>query len=93
MSIKIISYDLSQPENSESYEDLIEYIKGLGSWAKPLYSVWFVDTDKTSSEIREGVKAYMDNNDRIFVAKWDPSNGWSSWRLPNDVTDWLHARG
>ena len=93
MSVKIISYDLGSPETSEDYEELIKYIKDLGSWAKPLYSVWFVDTDKTTKEIRDGAEAYMDSNDKLFVAKWDPSSGWASQRLPKSVTDWLHARG
>ncbi len=75
MSVKIISYDLGSPESSSDYEELIKYIKGLGSWAKPLYSVWFVNTDKTSRQIREGAEAYLDDNDKIFVAKWNPSSG------------------
>lgn len=92
MSVKIISYDLGSPESSSDYEELIKYIKGLGSWAKPLYSVWFVDTDKTSKQVREGAQAYMDKNDKIFVAKWNPSVGWSSSGLSDAVLKWLHAR-
>lgn len=93
MSVKIISYDLGVPESSDDYEELIRYIKGLGYWAKPLYSVWFVDTHKTVAEIRDGAMNYMDGNDKIFVAKWNPNSGWASQKLPKNVTDWLHARG
>ena len=92
MSVKIISYDLGSPEKFEDYEDLIEYIKSLGSWAKPLYSVWFVDTNKTVAEIRDGVMRHIDSNDKIFVAKWDTESGWASYNLPKSVTDWLRSR-
>jgi len=74
----------------QDYEDLISYIKGLGSWAKPLESLWFVNTDETCSVVRDGAKQYMDDNDKIFVAKWSPESGWSSRNLSTKVTDWLH---
>jgi hypothetical protein len=93
MSVKIISYDLGSPETSGDYDDLIKYIKNLGSWAKPLYSVWLVDTSQTCTQIRDGAKVYLDGNDKLFVARFDPASGWASLRLPAEVTDWLHARG
>lgn len=92
MSVKIISYDLGSPEKFEDYEDLIRYIKSLGSWAKPLYSVWFVDTNKTVTKIRDGAKRHIDSNDKIFVAEWDTESGWASYNLPKSVTDWLRSR-
>ena len=92
MSVKIISYDLDYPEKFEDYEDLIGYIKSLGSWAKPLYSVWLVDTDKTASEIRDGAMRHIDNNDKLFVAEWNTDSGWASYNLPKSVTDWLSRR-
>lgn len=92
MSVKIISYDLGYPEKFEDYEDLIGYIKSLGSCAKPLYSVWFVDTNKTVTEIRDGAKRHINSNDKIFVAEWDTESGWASYNLPKSVTDWLHSR-
>lgn len=92
MSVKIISYDLGSPEKFEDYEDLIRYIKSLGSCAKPLYSVWFVDTDKTVSEIIDGAMRHIDSNDKIFVAKWSIVSGWASYNLPKSVVDWLRNR-
>lgn len=92
MSVKIISYDLGSPEKFEDYEDLIGYIKSLGPCVKPLYSVWFVDTNKTVAEIRDGAMRHIDSNDKIFVAKWDTRSGWASYNLPKSVTYWLHGR-
>lgn len=92
MSVKIISYDLGSPESSSDYEELIKYIKGLGAWANPLYSVWLVDTNKTSSQIRDSAKSYLDDNDRLFVANWNPGSGWASFSLSRYVTDWLYSK-
>lgn len=91
MSLKVISYDLGQPETSTSYKELIEYIKGLGTWAKPLESFWIVDTDKHCSTIRDEAKAYLDSNDELFVFSC-PFSSWASYGLSDDVTDWLKAR-
>ena len=75
MSVRIISYDLGSTEKFEDYEDLIRYIKSLGPWAKSLYSVWFVDTNKTVTKIRDGAKRHIDSNDKIFVTEWDTESG------------------
>jgi hypothetical protein len=47
----LISYDLGQLETSASYRELISAIKGLGDWAKPLESEWFVLTGLTASVV------------------------------------------
>jgi hypothetical protein len=90
MSVKIISYDLGSPESSDDYKDLIEYIKSLGSWVKPLYSFWLVDTDKTCSTIRDGAKQYLDSNDKLFVAEWSVDD-WAIYRLPK-TAEWLKGK-
>ena len=90
MSVKIISYDLGSPESSDDYKDLIEYVKSLGSWVKPLYSFWLVDTDKTCSTIRDGAKQYLDSNDKLFVAEWSVDD-WAIYRLPK-TAEWLKGK-
>lgn len=90
MSVKIISYDLGQPETSEDYKELIKFIKGLGETCKPLESFWFVKTTKTCKYIRDEAKQYLDSNDRIFVAKWGVDD-WAGLRLRNSGGDWLNS--
>ena len=90
MSVKIISYDLGQPENSSDYQDLIKYIKSLGDSCKPLESFWFVRTNKTCKAIRDEAKQYLDSNDRFFVAKWDVVD-WAGLRMRNKCGDWLNS--
>lgn len=89
MSIKIISYDLGQPETSSDYKDLIEFIKSLGETVKPLESFWLIDTTKTCRYIRDEAKQYLDSNDRIFVARWNVDD-WAGFRLRNNAGDWLN---
>lgn len=91
MSLKVISYDLGQPEKSTDYKDLIGYIKGLGAWAKPLESFWIVDTTKTCSSIRDEAKSYLDSNDKILVFS-SPFKSWASSGLKKSTTDWLKDR-
>ena len=43
---------------------------------KPLYSVWFANTNKTVTEIRDGAKRHIDSNDKIFAAKWNAESGY-----------------
>lgn len=89
MSVKIISYDLGQPESSSDYRDLIAYIKGLGEYVKPLESFWLVKTSYTCKTIRDNAKKHLDDNDRIFVAKWSLDD-WAGLRLRNDAGSWLN---
>ena len=90
MSVKVISYDLGKPEMSQSYAQLIEAIKNLGGWAKPLESFWLVSCEKSCVDIREKLKPYLDSNDSLFVATI-PLNEWASYRLPQDVIDWIKS--
>lgn len=90
MSVKIISYDLGSPESSNNYKELIEYIKSLGSWIKPMYSFWLVDTDTTCGSIRDGAKRHLDSNDKFFVAKWSVDD-WATYRLPK-TAEWLRDK-
>jgi hypothetical protein len=91
MSLKIISYDLGQPETSADYKELIKYIKGLGDWAKPLESFWIVDTPKYCSTIRDEAKKYLDSNDELLVVSC-PFDSWASSGINKEVTDWIKGR-
>lgn len=88
MSKKIISYDLGQPETSANYRELIDYIKSIGTWVKPLESFWIVDTTKQCSTIRNEAKQYLDANDRLFVVTC-PFDDWASYRISSTVTDFI----
>lgn len=90
MSIKIVSYDLGHPETSSDYAELIKYIKSLGDARKPLESFWLVKTDRTCKAIRDEAKKYLDDNDRVFVAKWSIDD-WAGLRLRDNTGQWLNS--
>ena len=84
----LISYDLGIPEDSSDYKIVIDYIKSLGHWAKPLKSVWFVVTNKNISDIRDSLKSLTDANDKILVL--DVSNdNWATSRMSNEINKWI----
>lgn len=91
MATFLVSYDLGQPETSASYRDLIGAIKELGPWAKPLYSVWFVQTGLRASIIRDRLRRHLDRNDKLMVIELK-STDWATTRLPSAVTDWMQQR-
>lgn len=84
----LISYDLGGPETSDSYKKLIEKIKALGTWAKPLESFWFVKTSDSASSVRDSLKPAMDSNDKLLVLDVTGVN-WSSLNVSSDVTTWM----
>lgn len=85
MNTYIITYDLSDP--GQDYNALIERIEGYGTWAKIQQSVWLIVTSDTATEIRDYLKQYLDENDKLFVAKVSAPAAWFGYQ--QSVTDWL----
>ena len=88
MSVLLVSYDLDGP--SRNYEDLYEEIKSYGGWAKPLESVWFIDTSQSVSSVRDNLRSKLDSGDKLFVVKM--RKNWAT-SFSNDATDWLKDSG
>jgi len=88
MKTLLISYDLRVPETSEDYKKLIKYIKSFGTWAKPLYSVWLVKTDKTCATVRDEIEKETDSNDRTLVIEVTGAD-WATTNVDKEVTDWM----
>lgn len=96
MAIYSITYDLIK---SKDYKKLFEGLKSLpGSYVRPTESQWLIDTSKTSKEIRDHLTAYIDSDDKLFVAqilmpKWASKSIDKNLIEPNKIpTEWLHAR-
>lgn len=86
--ILLISYDLGIPEDSSDYKTIIDYIKTLGTWAKPLKSLWLIASEKSVSDVRTDIKNLTDSNDKILVMDVSDDN-WATARLSEKVTDWM----
>ncbi|HEY0762967.1 MAG TPA: CRISPR-associated protein Cas2 [Pyrinomonadaceae bacterium] len=88
MRTLLISYDLGVPETSEDYKGLIAHIKSYGPWAKPLYSVWFVRTNKTCTQVRDETEKFSDANDKLLVMDVTDDD-WATKSVDKAVTDWM----
>ncbi|MEB8690419.1 hypothetical protein P4H09_16030 [Bacillus cereus] len=69
MTIKLITYDLHQPD--KDYNSLYEEIKSLGDCINPLKSVWLVKTTLSSEIIIERLKKVADKDDDFIVVQYD----------------------
>lgn len=86
----LISYDLNGHERPSSYTAVERMIKEQStSWAKPLYSQWFVDTNDSANVWHDRMEAVADSNDRWFISQVTTNHqGW----LSKEVFDWLNQR-
>ena len=76
MSSKIIEYDLRAP--GRNYNDLYKAIKAYGTWAHITESTWFIKTADSCSTVRDNLLAYLDGNDRLFVAELTGNAAWKN---------------
>jgi hypothetical protein len=83
--VLIISYDLTKP--SQSYEPLIQRIKGLGGWAKLGGSAYLVFTQYGPVQVRDHLWEVMDKSDKLFVGTCPSPAAWNG--LPQDVSTWI----
>lgn len=88
MKTFLISYDLGQPENYSSYLNLSNFIKKTYTkWAKPLQSVWIIQSNKTAGQIRDEIKSVLDYNDKLLVI--ETVKHWGTYNISKDVTYWM----
>lgn len=87
MKTYLISYDLLN-KGIYDYEILIDHIKTYSYWAKPLESVWFIKTEKSVSSVRDELKSYAAEKDKILVIDVTGAN-WGTSFLSKKVTDWM----
>ncbi len=85
--VYLVTYDLHKP--AQNYEGLYNAIKSYGSWAKPVESVWLIDTNQNANQIYERLKPYIDKDDRILVTETGRDrSGW----LSSEIWNWLNGR-
>lgn len=86
MSTYVVSYDLNKEH--KDYDGLITAINDFDC-KKALYSTWFIKANCSASEIYEHLKAFIDDDDSLFVIELNLSNkqGW----MPKDIWPWLNS--
>ncbi len=86
MKTYMITYDLHKP--GQHYVSLYEEIKSLANgWWHSMNNVWFVNTSKNASQIRDQIARRLDQNDKVLVMEVGPD--WASQNLPKDASDWF----
>lgn len=71
----------------QDYNALIETIEGYKTRAKIQKSVWLIVTSDSATEIGDRLKQYLDENDKLFVAKVSAPAAWLGCK--QSITDWL----
>lgn len=85
--VYLISYDLNKP--GQSYANLYQSIKNLGSWCHPLDSTWFVVSELSATAIRDQLRLVIDQSDSLIVNEVGDQAAW--YGLSQEVSDWLKS--
>ncbi len=88
MPVYMIGYDL-HPSEEERYGDLYTALEAIGSggYWDCLDSTWLVMTDKTPEEIRDELKPYLREGDRLLVMRYGAGAAWCGFK--DDCESWL----
>lgn len=87
MKTYLVSYDLIQ---GKDYTRIIDAIKNYSYWAKPLESMWLIKSDQTVAEVRDNLRQFLDQDDRLTI--FDVSGAaWASYNLAQIITDWMKS--
>ncbi len=79
MALYLISYDLMNHKTHGEYEELQKDLKRLGA-QKVLLSGWALQSNVDAEAIRDRLRRFMHEEDRILVA--EVTNNWASaWTL------------
>ena len=83
MPILLVTYDLKKP--GRDYAPVHKWLKTF-AYCKDLESVWLLDTNWTTEQVRDKLRELVDTNDKIFVVRLQRS--WNS--LNFGCGDWLN---
>lgn len=86
MNVFVVCYDLIKPH--KDYSLLINALKALSTWCHPVDSTWIVPWNGTAASLRDHLKRFIDDNDKIVVLQVAPS--WATSGVANDANDWFH---
>lgn len=74
MALIYVAYDLDKP--GKNYPNLWDELESLGA-KRVQDSVWVLESDTTAKELRDTLKAHIDDDDRILVVK-SQSSAWNN---------------
>lgn len=83
MAIILVAYDLKEPAD---YQPVYDYLESF-IYYKGLESVYLIDTDKTTKDIRDHLKTLVKKDDVVFATKIQKN--WAAGRF--QCSDWLKS--
>ena len=76
MAIYMIGYDLHR-SNGDSHDKLFAALEAIGAgYWDCLESTWLVITERTAAEIKDELKQYLDDDDRLLVMRYGEDAAW-----------------
>jgi hypothetical protein len=82
-----ITYELKS--TWQNYTQFYEAIKSSGVWWHQSGNIWFISSSNTAIYIRDYLKTFMADGDKIFVIKCDKN--WAGFGYNQDEYDWLKS--
>ena len=88
MPTYMIGYNL-RPSEKEKYGDLYTALEAIGSsgYWDCLDSTWLIITEKTAAQIRDVLKQYLKDGDRLLVIRCGEGAAWHGFK--DDCQTWL----
>lgn len=83
--VYLVAYDLKKPDRN--YDDLISGLKSFGTWWHQTGSVWVIVTSKTTADVRDYLRQFMDSNDKLFVVQIQKN--WAAVGFSTDEYNWI----
>lgn len=80
----LVTYDLK----SGNYDAIEAVIESLGDARRLQRSVWLLDCQFSSGEIRDAISPSLLKEDSLFICR---TNGWASSGVSKTITTWLKA--
>jgi hypothetical protein len=88
MPVYMIGYDL-HPSEGEKYGELYTALEAIGSggYWDCLDSTWLLITERTAKQIRDELKQYLKEDDRLLVMRYREGAAWYGFK--DDCQTWL----
>jgi hypothetical protein len=87
MAIYMIGYDLHSSAEM-NYDELFAALEAIGSgYWDCLDSTWLVITEKTATQIRDELKRYLKDEDRLLIMRYGAGAAWLGFK--DDCRTWL----
>ncbi len=90
MAIYMIGYDL-HPVKGGNYDKLFAALEAMGTgYWDCLDSTWLIITEKTPAQIRDEIKPYLTDDDRLLVMCYGDGAAWLGFK--NECQTWLEDK-